>query len=151
VGGLAASFVMNQFQWLLVKMAGDQPQTESTGDDATVKTAQAVAKHIPGRQLTPEEKAWAGPLVHYSFGALLGAVYGLLAATVPKSGAGSGIAFGTAVWLVADEIFVPVFGLSGSPVKSPASTHVKALASHLVYGATTDLTRKLILKVAAKQ
>jgi putative membrane protein len=148
LGGLAASFVMNQFQALLAK-AETRPPHPQAGDDATVKTAQAVAKYILGRQLGPAEKKWAGPAVHYSFGALLGAAYGVLAATVPKVRAGTGTAYGSAVWLAVDEIFVPAFGLSGSPLNSPVSSHVKALASHLVYGVTTDLTRKAILKVAA--
>jgi putative membrane protein len=148
VGGLTASCVMNQFQALIAKIEAKHPQPQPAGDDATVKTAQAISKYILGRELAPAEKKRAGVAVHYSFGALLGAVYGVLAATDPKARAGAGTAYGAAVWLAVDEILVPAFGLSGSPMNSPVSSHVKALASHLVYGVTTDFTRNLILKLS---
>jgi putative membrane protein len=153
LGGLTASFVMNQFQAELAKVESvktDNKQLKPAGDDATVKMADAVSRYTLGRRLMPSEKKWAGPAVHYSFGALLGAVYGVLAATVPTARAGTGTAYGSAVWLLADEVFVPGFGLSDSSRNFPLSFHAKALASHLVYGATTDLTRKLLLKVAAR-
>ena len=60
-----------------------------------------------------------------------------------KMGAGTG--YGAAVWVGADEIAVPLFGLSGPPDETPLSGHVKALASHLVFGLVTHLTRKLVL------
>ncbi len=55
-----------------------------------------------------------------------------------------GLSFGTAVWFGADEVEVPAFGLSKSPLACPPSTHASALASHLVYGATTDLVRRAV-------
>ncbi len=52
--------------------------------------------------------------------------------------------FGAALWLGADEVAVPLFGLSGPPFAYPASTHASALAAHLVYGATADLVRRAV-------
>jgi uncharacterized membrane protein YagU involved in acid resistance len=110
-----------------------------------VKTAQAISETATGDQLTKEEKKWAGPSVHYGTGAVFGAIYGLLAATVPAMTSGRGLVYGSAVWLVADEIGVPAAGLSGPPTETPASGHANALASHLVYGATTDLVRRPLI------
>jgi putative membrane protein len=50
-------------------------------------------------------------------------------------------------WLVVDETAVPVLGLSKPPTDYPASTHVYALASHLVYGLTAELVRRSLRKV----
>jgi putative membrane protein len=151
VGGLFAAFVMNQFQSLLAtatkklaKQRGEQQQTDDGGDDATVKTANTVARPLLHRELTSAEKRWAGPVVHYAFGVLVGAVYGYLVRTAPHAGDGRGTLYGSAVWLAADEISVPAFGLGPPPLQTPPGSHIKALASHLVYGFTTDLITRTL-------
>jgi uncharacterized membrane protein YagU involved in acid resistance len=145
VGGLIGSFAMNQFQALF-----SERQSNSGGDDATVKTAQAISHGVFDHNLTEDEKKWSGPAVHYAFGTLAGAVYGLLAETVPGSGSGGGTVFGAALWLAADEIGVPALGLGPSPLKTPGSSHIKALASHLVFGLTTGLTRHTVQRVTTQ-
>jgi hypothetical protein len=154
LGGLAASWVMNQFQSSLSKAAkelsngqGDSQESGSGGEDATVKTANAISLGILHRELTGNEKKWAGPAVHYAFGTVVGTIYGALAQSVPITSAGYGTVYGTIVWLAADEIGVPAFGLSKSPVETPASSHMQALASHLVYGIATDLVRRTIVRL----
>jgi uncharacterized membrane protein YagU involved in acid resistance len=156
VSGLAASYVMNQFQSLLTvvtkelsKREGDQQQ--SGGEDATVKTAEVISEQVFHHELTGAEKKLAGSAVHYAFGTLVGAVYGVLAESVPAAGSGHGTAFGTAVWLAADEIGVTALGLAQNPLQTPAISHVKALASHLVYGFTTDLTRRTIQRATSHE
>ena len=156
VGGLAASFTMNQFQALLStasqaltpqeeKRKSSEQESSSQDDDATVKTAKAISSTLFDHELTEDEKKWAGPAVHYALGTTLGALYGGLAETFPAVAAGYGTAYGTAVWLGADELAVPALGLSQPPTKYPLSSHAKSLVSHLVYGLVTALTRKLIL------
>jgi len=150
-GGLAASFVMNQFQALSAKLEkewterpGEKLDGGKKGDDTTVKVAQKISRSVFDHTLTASEKKTAGPAVHYGFGTLAGAVYGVLAELVPAVTLGAGAPFGTAVWLGADEISVPAFGLSGPPWESPPSVHVKALAAHLVYGVAAEGVRKLV-------
>ena len=46
---------------------------------------------------------------------------------------------------LAEEIAMPLVGLSGPPTDTPLSGHVNALASHLVYGLVTHFKRKLVL------
>jgi uncharacterized membrane protein YagU involved in acid resistance len=158
IGGLIAALAMNQFQAGvsavgeslsrldqqrgLVQDSGQKPQ--SSGDDATVKTANAISKAAFDHELTAAEKKWAGPVVHYGMGAKLGALYGALAPSTPIE-TGAGTAYGAAVWLGADEIAVPLFGLSKLPTETPLSSHVNALASHLVFGLVLHFTRKIVL------
>jgi putative membrane protein len=146
IGGLAAAFVMNQFQAglsSLSKPEGSGSQESSGGDDATVQVASAISESA-GHALTEDEKASAGPAVHYAFGATMGAVYGLLSEVAPVTAIGWGMPFGAALWLAADEVAVPAFGLSKSPAEYPASTHASALASHLVYGLSVDAVRRAL-------
>lgn len=82
--------------------------------------------------------------MHYATGAASGAVYGIAAELAPKVTAGSGLTFGTAVWLVVDETTVPLLGLSKGPTEYPLSTHVYALVSHFVFGVTTEIMRRML-------
>jgi uncharacterized membrane protein YagU involved in acid resistance len=52
-----------------------------------------------------------------------------------------------AVWLAADEITVPLLGLSGPPWESPPSVHARALGAHLVYGCATEGARRLLRRL----
>jgi uncharacterized membrane protein YagU involved in acid resistance len=142
-GGLAASWVMNEFQAGLSKATQDHGGSE----DATMKAAGSIAKTVLGRELSHGEKAQAGPFVHYAFGGLMGALYGAAVEVAPKAQAARGLSFGTALWFGADEVGVPAAGLSGPPMESPPSVHASALASHLVYGFTVDLVRRAVRAV----
>jgi putative membrane protein len=158
IGGLVASLAMNQFQAAISAISESaakkervregipepQPKPKSTGDDATVKAANAISTTVFDHELTDHQKIWAGPAVHYAVGATFGALYGTLA-TATEVDAFSGTAYGTALWLAADEIGVPLAGLSGPPAETPLSGHFNALASHLVFGLVTHFTRKLVL------
>ncbi|MCA1594417.1 MAG: DUF1440 domain-containing protein [Acidobacteria bacterium] len=77
-------------------------------------------------------------------GATSGALYGALAEAIPEVKAGVGVPFGAAVWLIADEGIVPAAGLSKSPTEYPLSIHAYAFASHLVFGLTTELVRRIV-------
>jgi hypothetical protein len=150
-GGLAASWTMNQFQSLWAAAAKNFSNGQSGGqkpdEDATVKTARAISRGLLHCDLTKDQKKWAGPVVHYALGTLLGAVYGAFAGKASLARAGFGAAYGSAVWLAADEVAVPAFGLSKSPGETTASSHVQELAAHVVYGVTTDLVRRAIVAI----
>ena len=143
IGGLVGAWSMNQFQkvWSAAaeQLGAEQSQQES--EDATMKTADRLARAI-GKQLSMEQKKKAGPVVHYAFGALMGGIYGALAETESQVKRGAGIPFGGLLFATADEVAVPALGLAGSPTESPLSSHLQGLASHLVYGATTEGVRR---------
>jgi hypothetical protein len=165
-GGLIASWTMNQFQAAWTRMAEGaekshgaqsmQPSDGSKGeqggdvqeqDDATVETAKVISTKVFGHELQESEKESAGAAVHYAFGTVTGGLYGALAEVTPQVTAAAGLPFGAAFWLVADEITVPALGLSKGPTEYPVSTHAYALASHLVYGVTAELSRRAVRQV----
>ena len=119
-------------------------ESKEEQDDATVETAKVISKNVFGHDLTQSEKKPAGAAVHYAFGTVTGGMYGAMAELAPQVTAGTGVPFGAAFWLVADEVTVPLLGLAKGPAAYPLSTHVYALASHLVYGATAELTRRCV-------
>lgn len=164
--GFVASWTMNQFQAAWTRMAGNgekphgaqamQPVQGSTGDqsqdvkeqdDATVETAKVISRAVFDHELQESEKKPAGAVVHYAFGTATGGLYGALAEVSPQVTTAAGLPFGTAFWLIADEISVPLLKLSKGPTEYPVSTHVYALASHLVYGMTAEFSRRALRQV----
>ena len=167
IGGLVASWTMNQFQaaWSnaaegFEKPHGAQSMQPSEGkdegqastqdkkdqDDATVKAAKAISQSVFDHELKKSEKELAGAAVHYAFGTATGGLYGAAAELAPEVTVGAGLPFGAAFWLVADETAVPLLGLSKGPSEYPLSTHAYAFASHLVYGLTAELVRRGLRK-----
>jgi hypothetical protein len=167
-GGLAASWVMNQFQALWSRKAHgiERPHgaqslqqgsprhgvarelqergSDRESDDAAVRMARLFSEDVLGHRLAESEKETAGAIAHYAMGATSGAIYGAAVEVLPAATAGVGLPFGAAVWLVADELVVPALGLSKPPTAYPLSTHAFAFASHLVYGLTTEMTRRAV-------
>lgn len=148
VGGIVASFVMSQFQSLLTALSEEEKKSKKKKEEpATIKAAKKISESVFDHQLTKSEKKPAGEAVHYAMGAASGLIYGIASEIEPMTTVGAGMPFGTAVWLVADDVIVPALGLSKSPTEFPLSTHAYALSSHLVYGLTTDVVRRAVRNV----
>ena len=164
--GLIASWTMNQFQAAWTRIAegtekshgaqsmqpsegseGNQGNDTAEQDDATVETAKVISRNVFGHELQESEKEPAGAAVHYAFGTVTGGLYGAMAEVSPQVTMGAGVPFGAAFWLIADEVTVPLLGLSKGPTEYPVSTHAYSLASHLVYGLTTELSRRALRQV----
>jgi hypothetical protein len=158
IGGLVASWVMEEFQAGWTKVSETLSESREKGSSghageqgkvtqqeaATVKAATAISEGVFGHELTPSEKGVAGPVVHYALGTAVGGLYGAVVEVEPELRVGAGLPFGAVFWLVVDEAAVPLLGLSKGPTEYPLSTHVYALASHLVYGLTTDIVRRTL-------
>jgi len=166
-GGLVASLVMNRFQALLSRMTHgvERPHgaqslqqgsprygvarelqergRDTEADNAAIRIAVVVSERLFGVELAERrKKEMAGAVVHYAFGVATGGLYGAMAELKPATTAGAGLPFGAAVWVIADEIVVPALGLSKPPTEYPPLTHAYSIASHLVYGLTTEIVRR---------
>lgn len=159
LGGLAGSWAMIRFNHL-IGGGGFRPgdshrhrrhrampnDTDGTFPDepASMQAASAIAEPVVGRPLNDAEKEIGGPIMHYLFGVLMGGMYGAAAETQPSATAGAGVPFGTAVWLAADEVGIPLAGFAAPPTHYPLTRHVAALASHVVFGLTVEGVRRLL-------
>jgi len=163
IGGLVGAWMMNQYQTAEEKVSrtweannprnksanprrqagGEDGGSQNQDDDATVKMAELLSERVLHRQLSQVEKKKAGPIVHYAYGALAGGLYGMAAEVVPAVTKGGGTLYATTLFVGGDEIEVTALGLAKSPADYPLSSHANALASHLVYGVTTELGRRV--------
>jgi hypothetical protein len=179
VGGIAGVFAMTALQLLFDHLHGSPPprpvrelsQRGGRHDiarlkmrarkwrlpqkDATVRTAERLSYLLRARPIAPHQRHIAGVAVHYGFGALTGGVYGFIGERYPVIGTVSGLPFGAAVWLFAEELALPITVLSDTPDKYPLRDHLNALAAHLVFGSTTEITRRftreLIVRAMAQR
>ena len=165
VGGLVASWVMNEFmagpgQKLQHSLQTDEQnrqeeeqerQREESGEpriDATMKTADALVNVATGGEhLSMEGKQQGGPIVHYAFGAIMGGVYGGLAEYSSLARSGFGTTFGSVLFTGADLVAVPAFNLSPPFAEQAPASLASPFAAHIVYGATTELVRRLVRRL----
>jgi putative membrane protein len=167
-GGLVGGWVMNQFQsWWSRRLHGIErphgaqslqqgsPQSgigrnlqrrgiEEESDNAAVRVANAVFETLFNRRLKEKEKEKAGAVSHYVMSVASGGIYGMVAELRPGATIAAGLPFGAAIWIAADEIVVPALGLSKKPTEYQLSIHTYALASHLIYGLTTEMGRRVV-------
>jgi putative membrane protein len=154
LGGLAGTLAMNYAQrvwtraadWGAPSSAGGKHdardwQEREEGANANELAAQAIAATVVGRRLTYGELTTAAPLVHYTVGAALGAVYGCCIRDDRQDVVRRGAAFGAAVWLLADEITMPLLRLSRSTLERALEKHLQSFAAHIVFGFVAELVR----------
>lgn len=122
---------------------------KSSGDPdavATVAIAEAFAKPMLGRPLTREERHRGGQIVHYAYGALLGAAYGLSSRKLPVMRSGRGTLFGVSTWLAGVNVALPLLNLMKPPKDHSLEQHAFSLISHAGYGAVLDAACALLDK-----
>lgn len=163
--GLAATWVMDQFQelsragqkaaakhhklaegespWAVAHEQAQQEQESAKQQNSTEIVAQRVASAV-GSAIPPGHEKQAGNTVHYTFGTLMGMAYAVTAELVPEVTAGGGTAFGTALFLGADEIAVPALQLAPPPNKTESTDHLQHWAAHVVYGGAVELVRSMV-------
>ena len=154
IGGLVGTIVMTAFQngWSKAseslrgnsnqQVQRSEQQNGQESEDAAMKLAGKLGEAL-GHPLAHEQRKKLGPVVDYSFGTAQGALYGAVTELAGvRGGLLAGVSFGAALFVFADEIGVSALGLAGKPSDYPLSSHAYALASHLVYGVTTEIARR---------
>jgi len=166
--GIAATLIMDQFlkltsasqkavkkqmklaqgesPWEIAHEQVQQEQQAAQQEGSTEKVARKIAE-ATGTSLDKEKKKKAGQAVHYTFGTLMGIVYGVSAELLPEATTGAGTAFGTLLFLGADEVAVPALRLSPAPIDTPTADHLQHWAAHVVYGGSLELTRSLLKRL----
>jgi hypothetical protein len=155
IGGLAGTWAMSHAQRLWTHAIGEDPpesaagkhdardwQERSENQNANELAAQAVAQWVLGRHLSRDELRPAAAFSHYAFGAAVGAIYGVYVERRSRQRAPSGAGLGAALWVTADEITMPVLGLSQPTTRRPLEMHLQSFAAHLVYGVITEVIRR---------
>ncbi len=112
------------------------------GESAPAALGRMVYQRMNGREPRAKEtKELLGSLVHWSYGLLQGGMYGSI-----RKGGGpfSGLIYSSGLWLLGDEMVVPLLGLQAGPASSSLADHANRLGAHWAYGLGTGLTAKVL-------
>jgi putative membrane protein len=103
-----------------------------------------LAEKVAGHRLNSTEKTAAMQGMHWSFGPIVGAIYGAVVEYEPEVAARHGVAFGLGLNALTHEGALPLLGLTEKVQKQPRQEKWSEVASHAVYGFVTESVRRLI-------
>lgn len=151
IAGAVGVWALDQVTWAMwdrtdpAKLRREE-EARPRGLDPAHVMANRAAEAL-GTDLTPQQPHPAGIGVHYGIGIMPAAGYAILRHKVPAITAGAGMLFGLALFLAQDEGLNPIIGTSGGPAEYPREAHLRGLVGHLVLGATTHASLKLLDQV----
>lgn len=137
--------------------AGEEPAARSISvigahhrpeESATDALGRIVYQTVAGRAPSPATQRKLSWAVHIGYGLAVASLYGVV-----RGGRDRGVAravlrgalFGAGLWLLGDELVVPLLGLSDRPTSYPVTSHLQSLAQHLGFGIATAATTGVLL------
>ncbi|MCB8985712.1 MAG: hypothetical protein H6659_17930 [Ardenticatenaceae bacterium] len=130
-----------------ISMVDRQPDSE--------ESPTAVIGNMAYTALTDEEPSESmssklSNMTHWGYGILQGGLYGAARAA---NGADKGLdlrggaAHALGLWLLGDEVTVPMLGLQEGPTAVTPTTHLNRLGAHLAYGLATAAATQILNRV----
>lgn len=129
--------------WSLVGMQRREGEA-ATGTVGRIVYEKALGRE-PSKELVEKMSNW----VHWGYGESAATAYALAARG--RGGPGVGAGYGFLLWLIGDELMVPLLGLSEKPTASRLSEHVPPLVAHLAFGTALGATVKALSKALPEE
>ena len=159
-GGVAGLAAMNYAMKLAAKvgLAAREPENEEPPESPPAQPKRSMSlvgtHHFPGEKPPaavgriayeklrgerpgPLTREMLGNSVHLGYGLIMAGLYGLVRAGRRDADLIGGLAFALGLFIVGDELVVPLLGLSDAPTETPMREHGKFLVGHLAYGLAT--------------
>lgn len=111
---------------------------------APAQLAKRVGEGYLQTEIPPEKAGVLNNTVHWSYGMLWGAVYGILAGSAKRARPAYGLLLGTLVWGAA-YVALPLAKLYEPMWKYEMPTLTKDLSAHLAYGLATSTAFRVLL------
>jgi putative membrane protein len=103
-----------------------------------------LAEQMAGHPVTSTQEKAAVRGIHWGFGALAGAMYGVAVEIEPSLAAWRGAAFGVTLNRITHEALLPRMGLSPPKELQPPRERLSEWVTHAVYGVATDSVRRVV-------
>jgi hypothetical protein len=153
LAGAVGTAAMDTFLFVRYRRGGGKERPEewessedlSSWEDAPAP-AQVGKRLVEGLfevELPPTRARLVNNVMHWAYGTLQGALYGIVAGSLRKRRVDYGLPFGTAVW-AGDYVIVPASKLYKPIWEYDAKTLAKDLTGHLVYGLATATAMRLL-------
>ena len=109
--------------------------------------ADRIARRLGYGPLDTRRKLRIQNTVHYTFGAVSGAVYGVLTEAFPSATAGAGTVAGAGLYAASHGSTLPLLRIQAPPWCLPRAAVAWELTSHLLFGAVLELGRRGMRRV----
>lgn len=106
-----------------------------------------LAEKLAGHHLAPASRTAASESIHWGFGMLAGAFYGMAAEYYPPATAKGGATFGLTLCTITHEGVLPAMHLAASPEEQQPREQHSELATHIVYGVVTESVRSVVRRI----
>ncbi len=116
-------------------------------EQAPAAVGRILYEKIRGRAPDKQTRARLGTGVHLGYGLIMAGLYGLVRGPRDGLDALGGLAFAIGLFVLGDELAVPLLGLADAPTEMPLREHGKYLAAHVAYGMATAATMQGISKL----
>ena len=111
--------------------------------------ADRVASRLGLGPLDTPVKLRIQDVVHYTFGTLVGAAYGVLAEAFPAATAGAGTVAGVGLYAASHGTTLPLLRIQEPPWRLPRAAFAWEFTSHLLFGLALELGRRSASRVLA--
>jgi hypothetical protein len=118
-------------------------QQHERGEGATDALGRLAYEKVTGREPSSGTKRALSWAVHIAYGLLVAAAYAAIRGT-RRHPVRDGVLFGTGLWLLGDELAVPLLGLADKPTAYHPTRHLQSLAQHLGFGIATATTTRAL-------
>lgn len=118
-------------------------------ESSTAALGRMAYRWITGKEPRSKEgQEMLSYLVHWGYGILQGGLYGAF-----RGGNGKvldlwgGAVHASGLWLLGDEVAVPMLGLQAGPTAVSPADHINRWGAHMAYGLTTAATTQLLSRI----
>lgn len=152
IAGAAATFVMEKVSTWGYKLENPKKREYEEnlrgGEYPPQVLAQKVVETVTGASPAEQTKQKLGMAIHWGYGIVGGGLFGALRSSVPAIASVGGLTYGVGLWLIGDELMMPIMKLSPASTEFPWENHARAAVNHLAYGGTVALTHNLLRRVS---
>jgi hypothetical protein len=159
-GGAAGTFAMDSYLRAMKSLLPDGNQGKrkehmvsligrkhEKGESSTAALGRMMYEAATGGRPSDQTRKTLSTAVHWGYGIDLGGAYGAFRGRKPKLDVLGGLVYGAGLWVLGDEIAVPLLGLAEGPRAHPKKIHAESLGAHLVYGITTAVATQLLRRI----
>ncbi len=153
VAGIVGTVFLEQTASLLYRFERPEKKEQEEKirkESPDVTMARRIANEWLKLNLADEDVALLGQLVHWSYGAAWGVLYGIARRRVRLIGTASGLPFGLLFFLIGDEAVNAGLKLTPPPQAYPIDAHVRGLVAHVAFAVAADGTIRALESAAEK-
>lgn len=167
VGGAAGVAAMAAYWKAVTAITGEDPRQNQTnyageqpldsisivgkqhkrGESSTAAIGRIAYRTLMGRPPRSQQtRTFLSYLVHWIISLGMSGISGILQRRRNKPDAKNGLVLGSSLFLLGDELAMPLLGLADGPTAYPPKLHVHSFGAHVAYGLAASFATKILRK-----